>query len=247
MKIRHELNKRLYAQKMEGYERKPYYAKANEFDAITSGDTIKLKSLFESGMMNFSTEKRTLSENPLKNMKYHFVIAASAIATACLDSGLGHDESYMIADIYSQKADKARACEDLQILFEKMCFDYAERIQEIRKDTIVSVHIRKCINYIYEDFNADLSVKGLANLTGLNETYLAKLFKKETGQTVKNYVTAAKIDTAQNLLKYSDLSIAIIAASLGYSSQSAFTYAFRRFTGMTPKKYREMNYVVKFV
>ena len=38
----------------------------------------------------------------------------------------------------------------------------------------------------------------------------------------------------------------VIAASLGYSSQSAFTYAFRRFTGMTPKKYREMNYVVKF-
>ena len=104
----------------------------------------------------------------------------------------------MIADIYSQKADRARACDDLQILFEKMCFDYAERIQEIRKDTIVSVHIRKCINYIYEDFNADLSIKGLANLTGLNETYLAKLFKKETGQTVKNYVTAAKIDTAQN-------------------------------------------------
>ena len=91
-----------------------------------------------------------------------------------------------------------------------------------------------------------MSIKGLANLTGLNETYLAKLFKKETGQTVKNYVTAAKIDTAQNLLKYSDLSIAIIAASLGYSSQSAFTYAFRRFTGVTPKKYREMNYVVKF-
>ena len=162
---------------MESYERKPYYAKADEFDTITSGDTIKLKSLFASGMMKLSTEKR---------------------------------------------------------------------IQEIRKDTIVSVHIRKCINYIYEDFNADLSIKGLANLTGLNETYLAKLFKKETGQTVKNYVTSAKIDTAQNLLKYSDLSIAIIAASLGYSSQSAFTYAFRRFTGMAPKKYRKMNYVVKF-
>ena len=94
MKIRHELNKRLYAQKMEGYERKPYYAKADEFDTITSGDTIKLKSLFASGMMKLSTEKR---------------------------------------------------------------------IQEIRKDTIVSVHIRKCINYIYEDFNADLSIKGVIN------------------------------------------------------------------------------------
>lgn len=247
MKIRRELNQCLYAQKMEGYERKPYYASPDEFDAITSGDMIKLKSLLCSGMMKLSQDKRTLSENPLRNMKYHFVIAAAAIAAASLDSGLGHDESYMIADIYSQKADKATSCDDLQMLFESMCLDYAERIHEIRKATVISVHIRKCINYIYENFNADLSIKGLAELTGLNESYLAKLFKKETGQTVKNYVTAARLDTAQNLLKYSDLSIAMIATSLGYSSQSAFTYAFRNSIGMTPKKYREINYVVKFI
>ena len=64
------------------------------------------------------------------------------------------------------------------------------------------------------------------------------------GQTIKSYVTAAKMDTAQNLLKYSNLSYFEISASLGYSSQSAFTYAFRKFTGITPKKYREKNYEV---
>ncbi|MDE6945286.1 MAG: helix-turn-helix transcriptional regulator, partial [Lachnospiraceae bacterium] len=77
----------------------------------------------------------------------------------------------------------------------------------------------------------------------LNVSYLSKLFKQETGQTIKSYVTAARMDTAQNLLKYSDLSYFEISAALGYSSQSAFTYAFRKFTGMTPGKYREKNYM----
>ncbi|MFG6337829.1 MAG: hypothetical protein K1W31_05175 [Lachnospiraceae bacterium] len=43
------------------------------------------------------------------------------------------------------------------------------------------------------------------------------------------------MDTAQNLLKYSDLSCSEIAASLGYCSRSAFTYAFRQFTGTPPE------------
>ena len=82
-------------------------------------------------------------------------------------------------------------------------------------------------------------MKELADLTNLNVSYLCKLFKQETGKTIKEYVTAAKMDTAQNLLKYSDLSCSEIAASLGYCSQSAFTYAFRLFTGTTPGKYRD--------
>lgn len=106
------------------------------------------------------------------------------------------------------------------------------------------IHVRKCIDHIYEDLNADLSAEGLADFTNLNASYLSKLFKQETGQTIKAYVTAAKMDTAQNLLKYSNLSYFEISASLGYSSQSAFTYAFRKFTGVTPGKYRERNYAV---
>lgn len=241
MKIRKELNKRLYEQKMYGCEKSPYCPDRTGIRAITDGDMDRLKELFLSEKMNLLKEKRTLSDNKLKNIKYRFVIAAAQIAAAGIDSGMGHDESCTIADIYSRKADRSAACEDVQLLFEEMCLDYAERMLEIRKQKAASVHVRKCIDHIYEDLGADLSVRELAFLTGLNESYLSRLFKQETGMTIKDFVTAAKMDTAQNLLRYSELSSAVIAASLGYSSQSAFTYAFRRFTGTTPKKYRTEN------
>lgn len=238
MKIRRELNRQLYRQKAYGYEKRPYYFDEAVLEAIQNGDVERLKALISSGSVTLSAGMRTLSKNQLKNQKYHFVIMATFLAESGLDIGLGHHETYMIADIYSQKADRAAACEDLQILLEDMCLDYTKRIREITKDNVTSIHIRKCIEHIYEDLSADLSTKELAELTKLNASYLSKLFKQETGKTIKAYVTAAKMDTAQNLLKYSDLSCSEIATSLGYCSQSAFTYAFRQFTGVTPKKYR---------
>lgn len=239
MKIRTELNRQLYRQKAYGYEKRPYYFEDTVLDAILGGDIENLQQLTASGMVVLSSGMRTLSENPLRDRKYHFMIIATFLAEICMDDGLSHDEAYMMADIYSRKADSATDRDDLQRLLEDMCLDYAGRIREIKKENIISVHIRKCIEHIYEDLSADLSAKGLADLTNLNVSYLCKLFKQETGQTIKAYVTAAKMDTAQNLLKYSDLSCSEIATSLGYCSQSAFTYAFRQFTGTTPGKYRD--------
>ena len=82
----------------------------------------------------------------------------------------------------------------------------------------------------------------LAEREGLHPSSLSKLFAKETGITVKDYIIRAKVTTAQNMLKYSDFSLSDISLALGYSSQSAFTASFRKMTGMTPKQYRDMYY-----
>ncbi len=236
MAIRNELNNELFKQKEYGLERPTHYVDYEILYVITRGDTKKLAFLLENKSM---TSNRVLSKNRLQNIKYLFAITTAITAINCTEAGLGSDEAYIIADIYNRKADALHTESDVEKLFTEMYMEYGKRMQEIRKEKITSIHIRKCISHIYQDLSGDLSVKGLAKFTGLNETYFAKLFKHETGLTVKDYVTAAKMDTAKNLLKYSELTCSEIAASLGYSSQSAFIFAFRCFTGLTPKKYRE--------
>ena len=60
---------------------------------------------------------------------------------------------------------------------------------------------------------------------------------------IKAFVTRAKISTAENLLRNSDFSCLDISLALGFSSQSAFISVFRKNTGMTPKKFRELHYM----
>ncbi len=245
LKIRNELNTELFRQKTENIERAERFPAPQELETITSGDISRLNEVIFSGGLTLCSRKRILSQNELKNVKYHFVTAAAAIADACIADGLGPDEAYTIADIYCRKADKAEKCERVHTLFEQLCSDYTVRMGEIRKNNVISIHIRKCIDYIYGHLNADLSVRALAEYTGLSTSYLSRLFSRETDSTLKAFVTAARTDTAQNLLRYSELTGADIAVSLGYCSQSAFIYAFRRETGMTPQQYRQSHMSVK--
>lgn len=241
MKVRYELNRRLFLQKTSETVRLPYNAEQEQYSYICSGDTDAVeRSLAD---MEEKLSSRQLSDNPQRNVLYQLIIAASSISKACIDSGMGHDEAYTLADIYICKADKCGTYEGMLDLYREMQLDFAERMQEIRKQQVVSLHVRKCIDYIYEHLQEALTVNSLAAYCGLNPSYLSKLFSAETGIHLKRFILEAKTDTAQNFLKYTDLSYLDISIALGFSSQSSFIHTFRKITGTTPKKFREEFYV----
>jgi AraC-like DNA-binding protein len=82
----------------------------------------------------------------------------------------------------------------------------------------------------------------LAGYVQLNETYLSKLFKKETGQSVSEFIRDKKVEEACALLRYSDKTSVEIAADMGFSSHSYFISIFKKVTGMTPKEYRDQYF-----
>lgn len=242
MKVRNELNYCLFQQKTSGVQRPPINEEWEQYENICNGD-------MEAVQQNIGSTAELLpgrfSDNPVRNAQYHLAITAAAVAKACIRNGMGHDEAYTLADIYIRKADKYSCCDDILELLRELQLDFTERMKEIRKQHVVSLHVRKCIDYIYEHLSEDLTVNALAAYCKLNSSYLSRLFFSETGIHLKAFVLEAKLDTAQNLLKYSDLSYSDISVALGFSTQSAFIYTFRKLTGTTPKKFREQHYVTE--
>ena len=238
MDMNRELNYRLFVQIEEDFQRTEIKSEFARYDAIKNGDVEGVRAAVEIIRANYYQGKGRLSDHLLRNNQYHFAIGTGIIARVCIDGGMKHEIAYTLSDIYIRKCDKCNDPKEVIELTGRMMLDFAERMKEIRKADSVSLHIRRTVDYIYRNLGIPLTLEMAAKHEKLNPSYLSKLFSEEMKLPFKSYVLKAKITTAQNILIFSEFSISEIAFSLGFSTQSAFSAAFRRLTGMTPMQYR---------
>lgn len=83
------------------------------------------------------------------------------------------------------------------------------------------------------------SVAVLAAECGLSTRHFFRQFKAATGQTLTSYVTDRKISRARQLLRQPGPAIKVVAWDCGFDSAAAFSAAFRKATGFTPRQFRE--------
>ena len=242
MNINRDLNYRLFVQKETGFARPAFHDEMGRYNYVVEGNVGELKKLFERPRSEFNKGKGQLSDDPVRNVIYHLVVGVAVIARMCVDAGMDLNVAYTLSDIYIKRGDKCRTVDEVLDIMEEFQLDFARRMKEIRKGSAVSLHVKRCTDYIYEHLHENVTLEQLAKREKLNPSYLSKMFSKELGVGIKDYIIGAKINTAKNILRYSEFSILDISISLGYSSQSAFTAAFRKLTGMTPKKYRDIHF-----
>lgn len=102
-------------------------------------------------------------------------------------------------------------------------------------------YVERAKTYIMENLDKLLTVKDVSEFISLNPEYFTRLFKKETGHNIKDYIIECKLTIAKDLLVNSTLPISMVALELGYSNFSHFTQMFRRAEGVTPKEYRALH------
>ena len=99
--------------------------------------------------------------------------------------------------------------------------------------------IAQALAFINANFDYDLSVDVLLGFCNVSRSHFHYLFKESTGKTLTAYITEKRIERAVSLLKDSDISIAEVAYSNGFSSQSYFSKVFKRVVGMSPSELRD--------
>jgi len=221
----------------------PVYEKELAFYSLVRDGNVKALRETEDEFTSIDkAENGVLSDNPKRNLLYHLIVTIAMITRFCIEGGMDSETAYTLSDLYIKKADKASSYEELKEIHKEVCFDFASKMNSLRKEIIFSKHIILCLDYIFEHLNESITINQIADYIHINDTYLSKLFKKETSMTIGEYIQAKKIEVAENMLKYSDYSCVDIANYLAFSSHSYFIQVFKRHTSLTPNAYRKIHF-----
>ena len=234
-----EIQKLLYQNAENGYIHPTHHEDMLRYYYLQQGD---MRAVEEGYRTLNATMQGTLSKDPVRNMKYLFVVTTALAARITVEAGVPLEEAYSISDLYIQKMDLLDSVEDVRELIKAVYTTYVKTVQKFKKSNTYSKPIMRCLNYIASHFNETITLEALAAEVGLHPNYLSVLFKKELGETLRDYLLRNRIQVAKSLLSHTEYTYTQISNSLAFCSQSHFTQVFKAQTGYTPKQYRMKFY-----
>ncbi len=181
-----------------------------------------------------------LSKNPLRHCQYMAVTSAAVSCRTAMAAGVPESQAYALSDSFIQKIDCMDDPEKVVQEAFQIQIQFARLVAKHKQKAAYSKPIRTVIDYISHHLHESLAIETLAAKTPYSPKYLAILFKKETGQTLTDFILVSRIQEAKRLLKQNH-TCKEVAYLLGFCSQSHFIQRFEKITGVTPKEYVKGN------
>lgn len=116
-------------------------------------------------------------------------------------------------------------------------------LTEVARDQTLSASnstraVSRIMGYIESHLAEPISNRGLAALAGYHTYHLNRLFLKQTGQSIHQYILTRRLNEAKKFLLSTDLSVSEIAEKCGFNSASHFSSYFKQQLGFSPLQFR---------
>ncbi len=225
-----------YLNRENNFHHHRYDDDMRQFEFIRHGD---LRSVEATRKIMDSDGVGHLSDDPIKNLLYLNICHVTLCTRFAIEGGMDAEKAYNASDLFIQRSDKARTTEELYDLHIEITEYFTKQVAAAKNANVYSKPVIRCIEYIQNHLHEQITVKALAGMVGLNESYLSVLFKRETGMSISGYVIMKRVEAAENMLRFSDFTLSGISDILHFSSYSHFARTFRKYCGVSPKEYRD--------
>ncbi|WP_346938872.1 AraC family transcriptional regulator [uncultured Clostridium sp.] len=204
---------------------------------IKNGQPETLKELFSA----FPKIKAgTMTNDTLRQLKDMGICCATLASRASIEGGLNAQIAFNLSDLYIQRLEMLRNSASIYPLIKQMLLDFAERTKQVKYNCNSSSKLfLRCANYVSKNLFENIKVEEMATEFRISRSRLCNQFHKQTGITLTQYILHEKILESQRLLQFTNKSISEISLHLAFSSQSHFQTVFKKYTGITPNRFRD--------
>ncbi|WP_304152704.1 AraC family transcriptional regulator [Megamonas hypermegale] len=151
------------------------------------------------------------------------------------DKSGGRVQSAIVNFVFSYRRNKHNE----YTLLSRLYNFFAQMKRQYKRTNIKSVYVEQAIDYIYENYNKNITIGDMANHLNIDRTYLYRLFKREYNVSPQKYLLNFRLRVAVNKLENTQKSIMEIAEECGFNNVSLFCHQFKKVYSDTPLNYRK--------
>lgn len=179
-----------------------------------------------------------VAEYDLTTMKARALELAVIISRATIEAGADLNEIFVCNESFIRELQTLSSVEDIGAWLSALLhrfIDYSFDFSQIKHSDIVF----KVAEYVKNHFAEKITLDEIAEYVSLSKSYLSRIYKEETGESLSVYINKVRIDKAKLMLLDQNCALVDVASLSGFEDQSYFTKVFKRLVGVSPKKYRE--------
>ena len=106
------------------------------------------------------------------------------------------------------------------------------------KENLENDIVRTIKNYINDNVREKITLPKICNSLGYGKSYLCKVFKELSGNSICEYANDKKIEYAKRLVRDDNMNFSEISDYLSFDNPQYFSRVFKRITGMTPSEFK---------
>ena len=181
------------------------------------------------------------SDEALGHWKNLAIIGIALCSRAAIEGGVLPETAYRISGDYIQRCDSATDAVSLLYCRNRAIEELTTRVRDRLNRNRYSSHVAGCKDYVRRHYRDKLYLADIASYLGISPNYLSRVFKRETGERLQDYIVRTRVARAANMLIYTNQSLSEISAYVHFPSQSYFGRVFKAAYGMTPQEYRSLH------
>lgn len=177
-------------------------------------------------------------ENKVNSLKYYFITLSGIIARQIERQYFSVERAYSFNLRCIMLIEEKLTKDNTINLADEIIEFYQYMIVEKKVATATHHTVNKVVEYIDKEIELPMTVEGLAQKFEVSTSHLSRIFREHTGITLVEYINMKKVEESQYHLRFSEEKISDISNYFNFCNQSYYTRIFKKYTGETPRRFR---------